>query len=232
MRTLRLATSLLVASIGLVACVGHGEVEPAAADAPASSFAHPELQPRTPAPAIPSGTLRGHNLQVELSVDAPPPIADAIRTMAQEAGGEIVALGVDATTGSVTVALEPDRVERFRHALSRLPATVVHESSSTNDVTQVVAQASERLAKLDRAEAEMDRLMRVTTDRAAFEAWVVQRELNTRERDMWRNNITSYVQQVRRSQVTVTLSLQTPKGAAAGPEPTARRGDAPPPSDG
>lgn len=213
-----IASALLLAS---PACVGHGESEPYAGT-PESTLAHPELQPRTPAPSIPWGSLRGTNLHVEMQVATPSAVADAIRTIAQELGGEVIGLSADQTSGSVTVGLEPDRVERFRHALSRLPSTIVRENSGTNDMTQAVTQADERLTKLDRAEAEMDRLMRVTTDRDAFEAWVVQRELNTRERDMLRSNITSYLQQVRRSQVTVTLAR--PAEAGGHEQPPLRMG--------
>lgn len=200
------------------ACVGHGETEPYAGT-PESTLAHPELQPRTPSQTIPAGALRGVNLHIEMRVDKPSQVADAIRTIAQEVGAEVLSLSADEATGSVSVGLDPDRVDRFRHALSRIPGTIVRENSGTSDMTQTVVQLDERLTKLDRAEAEMDRLMRSTSDRDAFDAWLVQRELNTRERDSLRSQIASYLQQVRRSQVTVSLSVPA---AAAGAQHPAR----------
>jgi len=198
------ALVFLFASTG--ACVGHGDTEAWTPDQTSqASAATAALRPRTPAPTIPAGRLVGAYHNVEIAVPDIVRSVDAIRTMATEMGGEIVGSNADAANGSVTIALDPQVTERFAHALSRVPGTVIRSSNSVNDISQAVGQLQERLAKLELAEAEMDRLMRATADRTSFEAWLVQRELSTRERDSLHNQITSYVQQVRRTQFSVTL---------------------------
>jgi hypothetical protein len=215
----RLGFAILLCT-SLPACVGHGgeqdwtpqQSSPALVEAAA-------LQPRTPAPAIPAGRLVGEYYNVEIAVTDIVRTADAIRTLAIDLGAEVVGSNADAANGSVTIAIEPALAERLAHAVAQLPSTPIRASNSTNDVSLAVGQLQERLAKLELAEAEMDRIMRATPDRATFEAWLVQRELSTRERDGLHNQITSYVQQVRRTQFTVTLRsasdpavLQPPPG--------------------
>jgi hypothetical protein len=201
----RIGSALVFLAIS-TACVGHGDTEEWAPE-PASraEVATASLQPRTPAPTIPAGRLVGAYHNVEIAVPDIVKSTEAIRTIATDLGAEIVNSNADVAQGSVTVALEPATTERFAHAVSRLPGTVIRSSNNTNDVSQAVGQLQERLTKLEHAEAEMDQLMRATPDRATFEAWLVQRELSTRERDNLHNQIGSYVQQVRRTQFSVTL---------------------------
>lgn len=203
----------------LVACVGHGEPDAWTPEAEASSPTA-ALQPRTHAPTIPPGRVMQAYYNLEMRVPNPARAADATRAAAQDQGGEVLGLDADANHGSVTVSIDPDAADRFRHALLRIPGTVVRENSSSSDITQQVAQLDDRLTKLEHAEAEMDRLMRATTDRALFDAWVVQRELNTRERDSLHAQINSYLQSVRRTQFTVTFTPSTPVPDAAPVPPT------------
>jgi hypothetical protein len=193
----------------LAACVGHGDTEAWTPDAQAPSPTA-SLQPRTHAPTIPPGRVMQAYYNLEISVPNPARAADATRTIAHDQGGEVLGLNADAHNGSVTVSLDPDAADRFRHALLRIPGTVIRENSSSSDITQQVAQLDDRLTKLEHAEAEMDRLMRATTDRALFDAWVVQRELNTRERESLHGQIASYLQSVRRTQFNVTFTPNTP----------------------
>ncbi len=203
----------------LAACVGHGEPDAWTPDAEASSPTA-ALQPRTHAPTIPPGRVIQSYYNLEISVPNPARAADATRTIAHEQGGEVLGLNADANSGSVTVSVDPEAADRFRHALLRIPGTVVRENSNSGDVTQQVAQLDDRLTKLEHAEAEMDRLMRATSDRALFDAWVVQRELNTRERDSLHGQIASYLQSVRRTQINVTFTPTVPVPDAAPVPPT------------
>jgi Domain of unknown function (DUF4349) len=198
------------------ACMGHGDAEAWTPDPEPQAATTANLQPRTHAPTIPAGRVHQDYYNIEMNVPNPAQAADAVRTLAHDVGGEVTNLNADGSNGSLTAALEPATADRFRHALTRIPGTIVRENSSSNDITAALEQLDERLTKLERAEAEMDRLMRATTDRALFDAWVTQRELNTRERENLHNQVSSYLQTVRRTQVTVTFTSAPAAPAAAG----------------
>lgn len=194
------------------ACVGHGADEGWTPD-PHEASPTASLQPRTRAPVVPPGRLLQTYHNVEMSVAHPGRSAAAARALAEDAGGEVLSMHADAQQGSLTVAVDPDLADRVRHALVRLPGTVIRENSNASDVSEAVRQLDGRLGRLELAEAEMDRIMRGANDPAMFDAWMVQRELNARERDSLHAQIASYLQQVRRTQIGVTFStavLSTP----------------------
>jgi hypothetical protein len=222
----RNALLLTLCAATAVGCVGHGDTEEWTPEAVSrAEAATATLQPRTPAPTIPAGRLVGAYHNIEIAVPDIVRTVEAIRTIANDMGAEVQGSNADAVNGSISVALDPALIERFGHAVARMPGTVIRSSNNTNDVSQPVGQLQERLAKLDRAEAEMDRLMRGTTDRAAFDAWLVQRELNTRERDNLHNQIASYLQQVRRAQFSVTVRSSTDPAVLQPPEAHHFRGE-------
>lgn len=207
MYPLRIGTLALL-SLSLMACVGHGEAEPWISeqqpDAPAAAG-----PPRTLAPTIPTGRLLGAYHNVEMSVTHPGNSAEAARTIVVEAGGEVLGFNTDTAQASLSVGLDPEIAERVLHALKRLPGVVVRENSNTNDLSQSVRQLADRLGKLEYSEAEMDQIMRASNHSETFDAWMVQRELSARERENLHNQLQSYLQQVRRTQISMTFTSGT-----------------------
>jgi hypothetical protein len=188
----------------VTACAGTGHAEaPEAVPDPVVGPA--AVAVATPSPVIPTGPVMTHYTNLQILVADPAASSNAVRGLLLDAGGEIVSLSASRETASLNATLPHEALAQLRHALARLPGSVESESSSNGDMTPTVTQLGERLAKLELAEAELDRIMRSASDRAVFDALLTQRELNTRERDSLHQQIASYLQQARNAQLNITF---------------------------
>lgn len=204
---MRRAISIVLALPTLVslACASRGgETEPLER-APAEVAVGPEVAAARPVPVIPAGRLFATYTNLTLEVADPVATAQALRAAVIDAGGEVVNLAHGDAQSTMYGLVPPEALGRVRHALSRLPGKVQSENESSSDVGGNVRQLDTRLQSLLRAEVELDRVMRATTDPLLFDAWLVQRELNNRERDSLVSQIDSVLQQTRRAQLNVTF---------------------------
>lgn len=208
MRKTMLCTLALVA-----ACAGTGTAAPeSTADEPVGPVA---MTTSTPAPFVPSGPVVTHYTNLQIRVTDATASAEAARKLIVDQGGEVTNLSSGPGNASLNATVPPEAMERVRHALARLPGQVESESSSTGDMTPTVQQLRDRLTKLELAEAELDRIMRASTDHTIFDALLTQRELNTRERDSLHMQIASYVQQGKRAQLNIGFLGPVPPTPAA-----------------
>lgn len=196
----------------LVACAGRGTtdepVEASPAPAPVATIA-----PLRASPELPAGRILTHYVNVAMEVAEPIATAEALQSIAREAGGEVMSLSSSPEQSSIYLQLPPDATGRVRHALAQLPGTITSENASVSDMTDNMRQLDQRLRKLDRAELELERLMRSTVEREVFDAFMAQRELCSRERESLHAQIESTMQQTRRAQLNVTF---TRKGQGQG----------------
>lgn len=201
----------------VTACAGTGAADPEQqVDTPVGPAA---IVPTTPMPVIPNGPVMTRYTNLQLRVADPNASAEAVRKLIVDVGGEVTNLSSSAGNASMNAMLPPEALDRFRHGLSRLPGAIESESSNTSDMTPTVQQLRDRLAKLELAEAELDRIMRASTDRTIFDALLTQRELNTRERDSLHMQIGSYVQQAKRAQLSLGFMATNPSAAGNGQAP-------------
>lgn len=200
----------------LVACAGRGAgeepLEAAAAAAPVATIA-----PLRAPPQLPSGRILTHYVNVAMEVAQPAETAAALQAIAREAGGDVNSLSSSPEQATIYLLLPPDAIGRVRHALAQLPGEITSENVSAGDLTDNLRQLDARLRKLDRAELELERLMRSTVEREVFDAFVAQRELCSRERESLQQQIDNSLQQSLRAQLNVTFTRKGQATAAVRP---------------
>ena len=207
---------LALSTLATLACAGRGSEAEPLAESRTEPVVGPEVAAPRPVPVVPAGRLFATYVNLTLEVADPVATAQALRAAVVDAGGEVVNLSHADAQSTLYGQVPPDALGRVRHSLSRLPGKVQSENESSNDVGVSMRQLDGRLQSLLRAEVELDRVMRATTDPLLFDAWLVQRELNARERESLVSQIDSMLQQTRRAQLNVTfVRVGTPQAAVA-----------------
>ncbi|MBK6919457.1 MAG: DUF4349 domain-containing protein [Deltaproteobacteria bacterium] len=194
-----------ILSLLLVACAGRGATEEPLEATPAVAPVA-AIAPLRPAPQLPGGRIVASYVNVAMEVAQPIETAAALQAIAREAGGDVTSLSSSPEQASIYLQLPPEAMGRVRHALAQLPGTIASENASVSDLTDSVRQLDGRLQKLNRADLELERLMRSALEHDLFDAFVAQRELCSRERESLQSQIDNALQQTRRAQLNVTFT--------------------------
>jgi hypothetical protein len=209
--------AVLVPVLLLVACVGTGKLEESqkeagpAAELPAAELVPMEGQdsldrPRVHLPA----DAKSRNFNATLVAGDPIAAVAKARALLEEMGAEMVGVSSGPEYSNVSARLSNAKCADLPQRVRALGYEATSENLSVSDLRSAVQQIEDRLARLDRADREVRRILRGVADDATADGLLVMRELAGNERRNLEQQLTSYSDQARYCQVYVNFQKQPP----------------------
>jgi multidrug resistance efflux pump len=144
-----------------------------------------------------------------MSLEVPDPVkahGDAER-MLVKLGAEVSSSSATTDSAHLSVRIGERRLQSALDALRSLPGRVGNVNRNTNDFAQSVRVSAERLRRLDRADAELVRAIKATSDSDAVDGLMLLRELSQNERVNHESQIDSLRQESERAQLHISFSV-------------------------
>ena len=144
-----------------------------------------------------------------MNLEVPDPVkahAEAERLVVK-LGGEVMSSSASTDSGHLSVRIGERQLQSVIDALQAMPGRVGSVSRNLNDFSQSATMASDRLRRLDLADAELVRAIKSASDAEAVEGLMMLRELSQNERQNQESQIASLRQESERAQIHVSFGV-------------------------
>ena len=230
MRIERQAMGAVLATVLLAGCAGTGERRDPDADDESSARAAPagevasereaEWLRETRIGASGFGSYVVHNSNYTLVVEKPREAMAKAREIVIAMGGEITNASGSEDNANLNAILPPGEHKTLRAKLAKLATRVESENSGRSDYAAPIEQAKRRLARVDAARMHLVEAMRGASGRDAADALGLMMELAETEKRNLEQQLVSYREQTRGSQLYVSFMRDMPMQI---PEPIIER---------
>lgn len=217
MRCKRQAIGAVLAAMTLLGCAGTGERQDPEADEGASRAAlagavHGEREDGGLRETRMSGfgSYVVHNSNYTLVVKDPRDAMAKAREIVLAIGGEITNASGNEDNANLNAILPPGEHKSLRSKLADLALRVESENSGRSEYAAPIEQAKRRLARVDSARMHLVEAMRSASGRDAADALGLMMELAETEKRNLEQQLVSYREQTRGSQLYVSFMRDVP----------------------